>query len=235
MADDERPLAISRSGLGRRQFREVMRKNLILKRRRPLETFLELTSPFVFLLIMWGMASGDNIWSAPAFLPNRNLAMQVHSATRALAVPAQVRGGPSQPRCLLRRRPASADMLLAAPPPRRCSRSPCSAASQLVAGGPSPVDRCAPVLPPLPPLFSYRYPIDTMSRFGRKFMDGDSDISIDDAWDLVGVMQHPGPSPILGLDDFLWLRSFIAASRRCSSHTRLVTTLSRDCGRVLHA
>ena len=108
----------------------MMRKNFILKKRRPLETMLELLSPFVFLFIMWSMAQGSGISSRPAFLPTLSFA---------------------------------------------------------------------------------QYPIDTLTKFGRMMIDGDAELTINDAWDLSEVMQHKGAAPLLGLDDFLWIRSFLSA------------------------
>ena len=65
---------LSSEGLGRRQFRGILWKNLLLKRRRPVETFLELFSPLLFILVVLmffdlaGEASlGDTVYANRTF------------------------------------------------------------------------------------------------------------------------------------------------------------------------
>lgn len=49
---DEQPCRLSSVGLGKRQLYAVMKKNLTMKRRRPLETVLEILSPMLFVMVV---------------------------------------------------------------------------------------------------------------------------------------------------------------------------------------
>ena len=79
------------------------------------------------------------------------------------------------------------------------------------------------------PIASYaQLPIDTIVRVGRQLISGE-DLNENSLNPLFGVIDFPGAMPLLGFDDFLWLRTyFVLSLEKSGTDVSRVYQLQRD-------